>query len=67
MLRSLTIPSEEIPASIAYIHLLVSKGLGDEYDYIDKQFVVEIHPNDVVREPSLKNVDSVTLHYKRTK
>lgn len=52
------------PASIAYLHNLVARGLGDSYNYMDGRFVVEIRGEDRIREASLKNVATVTLQYR---
>ena len=58
-----TVAGEGPPASIAYLHSIVARGLGDSYNYHDREFVVEIHPEDIVREASLKRVRAVVLTY----
>ena len=58
-----TITGGEVPASIAWLHSVVERGLGDSYNYTDREFVVEIRPADWVREGSLKNVRTVVLKY----
>lgn len=60
-----TVYGEGVPASIAYLHSIVARGLGDSYNYSDGKFVVEIRPEDRVREPSLRNVRAITLCYRR--
>ena len=51
------------PASIAYLHSLVAKGLGDSYNYTDRDFVIVIRDSDRRREPSLLRARAVTLRY----
>ena len=58
-----TLSGREVPPSIAWLHSVVERGLGDSYNYTDREFVVEIRPADWIREGSLRNVRTVVLKY----
>ena len=58
-----TVYGDGAPASIAYLHALVAKGLADSYNYNDRDFVVVIRDSDRERESALRNVRAVTLRY----
>mgnify|MGYP001615512454 FL=1 len=62
----LTVYGEGVPASIAYLHSLVARGMADYYNYSDgvTHAAVLIRIADRDREPALRNVRSVTLRYK---
>ena len=55
---------EGCPASIAWLHRVVMTGLGDSYNYADRDFLVKVTYGDRLREPSLEKVESVILHYR---
>ena len=59
-----TVYGEGVPASIAYLHSLVARGMADYYNYSERNAAVLIRIADRDREPALRNVRSVTLWYK---
>ena len=53
------------PASIAYLHSVVARGLADSYNYYDRNFIVAPNYADTAQHPALKGVECVQLHYER--
>ena len=52
------------PASIAYLHSLITNGMADRYDWHEREFEIKINWADKAREPNLAGVDSVVLRYR---
>ena len=55
--------NDSVPASIAYLHDLIARGLGDSYNYYAGMFMIKINNADVAHFSTLSGVDEVWLTY----